>query len=165
MTPNQLDIDTCDKRCGLHEYSLISGNLHALPFEFLVNCAKQIIEITSWTRTKDKRCISKGTSLIRCDGTLVLSLNIDTRSISRVVSDGGVFEFPGRVATEMLLDWHFSRSKWIRKGPVADTNVINNVLDLPSVLELLESLHVNASLNISPVLEKLSTMPTKDLLL
>ena len=165
MTPSQLDINTCDERCGLHEYSLISGNLHALSFEFLVNCAKKIIEIASWTKTKDKRCISKRTSFIRCDGTLVLSLNVDTRSISHIVTDGGIFEFPGRVATELLLDWHFSRFKWIKKSVDAGTNMINNCLDLLSVLELSESLHMNASFKISTVLEKLKTMPIKDLLM
>lgn len=113
---------------------------------------------------KDERCISKEISLIRCDGTLVLSLNIDTRSIGRTISIGDVFEFPDRVATEILLDWHFSRSEWIKKSTDANTNVISNVLNPSSVLELLESLHMNASSDISSVLEKLKTMPSKDLL-
>ncbi|KAJ5751495.1 uncharacterized protein N7511_008460 [Penicillium nucicola] len=147
-TPNQLDIQTCDKRCGLHEYSLTCGNLHALPFDILIYCAKQIIEITQTTRTREKLYILKEAALI-----------------SRSVLDGGIFEFPNRVAIEMLLNWHFCRSEWIEKNPDADTNVINTVLDLVSVLELLENLHINANLDISPVLENLKIIPIRDLLI
>lgn len=42
MTTGQLYINTCDKICSLYRYSLISGKLHSLPLEFLVNCAKRI---------------------------------------------------------------------------------------------------------------------------
>jgi hypothetical protein len=46
MTTTQLDVNTCDKVRGLHKYSLVSGNLHALLLELLVNCATSILEFT-----------------------------------------------------------------------------------------------------------------------
>ena len=164
MATNQIDINTCDKMCGLHEYSLVSRNLHVLPLEFLVSCAKRIIQISSGNETSYKRCISKRDSLMRCDGTLVLSLSVDTRSNNCNVSDD-VSEFPGRLAPQILLDWHFGRTEWIKKNPAADTNVIDKVLKLQSVLELLEMVHLNASLEIPPVLDRLETMPIDELVI
>ena len=46
MTTGQLYINTCDKIRSLDEYSLISENLHLLPLESLVNCAKRIELVT-----------------------------------------------------------------------------------------------------------------------
>lgn len=111
---NKLDIKTCDKICSLHEYSLVSRNLHALPLEFLVNCARRTLEIISRREISYTCYISKRKSFMKCDGTLVLSLGLDSRRKSGVVSDD-IFKLHGRLAAEMLLDWHLSRTAWIMK--------------------------------------------------
>ena len=164
MTTTQLDVNTCDKMCGLHSYSLLSGNVHALPLEFLVNCARSILGFMCRENISYTCYISKKKSFIRCDGTLVLSFDVDTKGKSHIVSDD-IFKFHGRFATEMLLDWHMSRTAWIMQHPEANTSVVNSVLRPLTVLELSGILHLDTSLKICSILDKLETMPIDDLVI